>query len=189
MISTVILAGGQGARIGGNKSFRLLRGRPLIAWVRDAVRDQSDEILISANDKRDDYAGFGCTVIADLTPGRAGPLAGLQSALRIARHDRVACVPCDTPFLPKDLIARLEGAIGDAEAAVAVVGGKRQPAIALYRKSVLPKLDAYLASGERKVGGWLDTLRVNEVVYEDASAFININTLEELAAANPISHE
>lgn len=181
-ISTVILAGGQGSRIGGDKGLRVLHGRPLIAWVLDAVRGQSDKVLISANEEG--YASFGCPVVADQIPGWAGPLAGLQSALHCAHHDWVACVPCDTPFLPKDLLARLSAAIGDAEAAVAVVEGRRQPAIALYRKSVLPRLDAYLASGERKVGGWLDTLQVNEVVFDDATAFININTLEELEGYN-----
>ena len=184
VITTVILAGGQGTRIGGDKGLRHLHGRPLLAWVLDAVCCQSDEVLLSANDSREEYANFGCPVIADQTSGWAGPLAGLQSALRCARHDWVASVPCDTPFLPDDLIARLSVAVGEAEAAVAVVEGRRQPTIALYRKNVLPKLDAYLAGGERKVGGWLDTLQVSEVVFDDAAAFININTLEELEGYN-----
>jgi molybdopterin-guanine dinucleotide biosynthesis protein A len=183
-ISTVILAGGQGTRIGGDKGLQSLHGRPLIVWVLDAIRNSSDEVLLSANGGRDEYADLGCPVIADLMPGWIGPLAGLQSALSHARHDWIACVPCDTPFLPKDLIARLYAAIGDSEAAVAVVEGRRQPTIALYRKSVLPKLNAYLDSGARKVGGWLDTLQVSEVVFDDADAFININSSVELAAAN-----
>ena len=183
-ISTVILAGGQGTRIGGDKGLQSLRGRPLLIWVLDTVRNQSDEVLLSANGGRDEYAELGCLVIADQTPGWAGPLAGLQSALNHARHDWIACVPCDTPFLPKDLIARLYAAIGGSDAAVAVVEGRRQPTIALYRKSVLPKLNAYLDSGARKVGGWLDTLQVSEAVFYDAAAFININSSVELATAN-----
>jgi molybdopterin-guanine dinucleotide biosynthesis protein A len=185
-ITTVILAGGQGTRIGGDKGLRCLHERPLIAWVLDAIRSQSDEVLVSANSGRDEYAYLGCPIIADQTPGWAGPLAGLQSGLRCARNNSVASVPCDTPFLPTDLLARLYAAINkaSAEAAVAVVEGRRQPTIALYRKNVLPKLDDYLDSGARKVGGWLDTLQVSEVVFDDAAAFININSSEELAAAN-----
>jgi len=183
-ITSVILAGGLGTRIGGDKGLQWLHGRPLIAWVLDVVRNQSDEVLVSANGGRDEYAEFGCPVIADRIPGWAGPLAGLQSALRSAHHDVVVSVPCDTPFLPNDLVARLYAAIGNAEAAVAVVEGRRQPTVALYRKSVLPKLEAYLKGGERKVAGWLDTLQVSEVVFDKADAFININSLEELAAAN-----
>jgi molybdenum cofactor guanylyltransferase len=185
-ISTVILAGGRGTRIGGDKGLQRLHGRTLIEWVLDAVGNQCAEMLVSANDDRDAYAFLACPVIADLTPASAGPLAGLQAALRCAHHDLVASVPCDTPFLPKDLIARLYAAIStaDAEAAVAVVEGRRQPTIALYRNSVLPSLDAYLDRGERRVGGWLDTLHASEAVFADPAAFININSQEELAAAN-----
>jgi molybdopterin-guanine dinucleotide biosynthesis protein A len=181
-ISTVILAGGQGARIGGDKGLQVLRGRPLISWVLEAMRGQSDEVFISANSGG--YAGFGYPVIADITPDSAGPLAGLQAALRAARHDWVATVPCDTPFLPDDLIARLFAAVGDAEAAVATAAGKRQPTVALYRRSVLPKLNEYLASGARKVGGWLATLQTRDAVFDTPDAFINVNTQQELQELN-----
>ena len=184
-ITTIILAGGKGTRIGGDKGLHLLHGKALIDWVLDAVRQQSDEILINANANQHAYASRGCRVIADPLPEYAGPLAGLQAALRCARHAWVVCVPCDTPFLPENLIARLRVAITPtAEAVVAVADGQRQPTIALYRKDVSPKLDAYLASGARKVGDWLMTLRITEVVFEDAAAFANINSLDELRLAN-----
>ena len=179
-ITTVILAGGQGSRIGGNKALQILRGRPLIDWVFDAVRPQSAEVLISANENKPAYAYLECPVIADHLPGYAGPLAGLQAAMQQAGCELILSVPCDTPFLPHNLIGQLAAALGDAEAVVAVVEGRRQPTVALYRKSVLSKLDAYLAAGERKVGGWLDTLRVHEVIFGETSAFININTQLEL---------
>ncbi len=189
-ITIVILAGGLGTRIGGAKGLQPLRGRKLIDWVLDSVSRQSEEILINANGVPDDYLCFGYPVIADQTPNWPGPLAGLQSALRLARHDWVASVPCDTPFLPDDLIARLYKAvttIPPAEASVAVVAGKRQPTIALYHKNVLPKLDAYLNSGGRKVNSWLETLHLGEAVLDDAIAFTNINTLGDLAYANQIA--
>ena len=189
-ITIVILAGGLGTRIGGAKGLQPLRGRKLIDWVLDSVSCQSEEVLINANGVHDDYLYFGYPVIADQTPNFPGPLAGLQSALRLASHDWVASVPCDTPFLPDDLIARLYKAVSTTttvEASVAVVAGKRQPTIALYHKSVLPKLDAYLNSGERKVNSWLETLQLNEAVLDDAIAFTNINTLDDLAHANQIA--
>ncbi|CAH1081575.1 molybdenum cofactor guanylyltransferase MobA [Candidatus Nitrotoga sp. 1052] len=189
-ITTVILAGGLGTRIGGAKGLQPLRGRALIDWVLDSVSRQSEEVLINANDEHDDYLCFGYPVIADQTPNWAGPLAGLQSALRLARNDWVASVPCDTPFLPDDLIARLYKAVSTTttvEASVAVVAGKRQPTIALYHKNVLPKLDAYLNSGGRKVNSWLETLHLSEAVLDDAIAFTNINTLDDLAHANQIA--
>jgi len=179
-VTTVILAGGQGKRMGGDKGLQLLRGRPLVQWVLDSVRSQSSEILISANSSSAEYSTFGYPVIADRLPEGSGPLAGLQSALIAARHEWVASVPCDTPFLPADLIARLHAAIGDAEAAVAVVDGKKQPTIALYRKRVLPGLEAYLASGKRKVGDWLELLSAGEACFDYPAGFINVNTPDEL---------
>lgn len=182
-VSVVILAGGEGSRIGGGKGLRMLRGKPLLAWVLDTVSGQGDEVLISANEPG--YENFGCRVVVDELPGE-GPLAGLQAGLRQASFDLVATVPCDTPFLPVDMIGKMTARLreGGLEAVVAAVDGRRQPAIAIYRKSVLPKLDACLAEGERRVGGWLDKLRVGEAVFEDASAFVNINTQEELEALN-----
>ena len=183
-VTTVILAGGQGSRIGGDKALRDLRGLPLIEWVIGAIMPQGTEIIISANDNQAALSDFGYPVISDYLPGYAGPLAGLQAAMQHASGEWVASVPCDTPFLPDDLIARLLAAAGAAEAAVAVVNGRRQPAIALYHKSVLPRLNAYLDSGERKVSGWLDMLQVREAVFDDAEAFVNINSLEDLDTAS-----
>ncbi len=184
-VSTVILAGGQGSRIGGDKALRALRGLPLIEWVIGTLIEQDTEILISANGNLAALSELGYPVISDLVPGYVGPLAGLHAAMHHATSEWVASVPCDTPFLPGNLIERLLTGIGGAEASVAVVNGRRQPAIALYRRrSVLPKLNTYLDSGERKVAGWLEILQVREVVFDDADAFININSLDELDAAN-----
>lgn len=185
-ISTVIIAGGKGTRMGGAKGLQLLHERALIDWVLDAVRPYSDEIFINANEDPAAYARPGCEVIADHTPGRVGPLAGLQAALRFAKHDRVLTVPCDTPYLPDDLVPRLAEALdaSGGEAAVAVAEGRRHPTVALYRKSVSAKLDGYLDADKRKVNGWLDTLQLNEVVFDDPDAFANINSEQELALAN-----
>lgn len=183
-VTTVILAGGQGSRMGGDKGLQELHGRPLIAWVIDALRGQGAEIVISANDNVARYAAFGYPVIADTVPGYAGPLAGVHAAMQHAENEWVASAPCDTPFLPDDLIARLLAAAQDAEAAFAVAGGRRHPTIAIYRKRVLPRLDHYLAQGERRVGDWLHLLHAREAVFAVGASFININSREELEAAN-----
>ncbi|MGV8933884.1 MAG: molybdenum cofactor guanylyltransferase MobA [Gallionellaceae bacterium] len=184
-VATVILAGGWGVRIGGNKGLRTLQGRPLVAWLYDAVSRDSVEVLISANDATEDYSRFGIRIIADLIPGRAGPLAGLHAAFIHTETEFVMTVPCDTPFLPQNLLASLCAGFDQpqVEAVVAVAGGYRQPTIALYRKNVLPKLVAFLDSGGRRVSTWLDTLRLKEVGFENADYFENINNVEELARA------
>jgi molybdopterin-guanine dinucleotide biosynthesis protein A len=182
----VILAGGQGRRMGGvDKGLKELRGKPMVAWVLERLVPQVDEVLINANQNLDVYRGFGHRVIPDVIGGFAGPLAGLHRGLREATHELVATVPCDSPFLPADLIARLRAALEqrDAELAVAKTGDQPHPVFCLCRKLVLPGLGDYLASGGRKIDAWYASLKVVEVLFDDQpEGFSNINTEEELRA-------
>ncbi len=185
-ITGVILAGGQGRRMGGiDKGLRELRGKPMIEWVLERFAPQVDAVLINANQNLDVYARFGHSVITDEIGGYAGPLAGLQSALSKARDPLVATVPCDSPFLPADLVARLNSALQarQTQLAVARTGDQPHPVFCLCRRDVLPHLTQFLASGGRKIDAWYATLRVVEVAFDDAAeAFSNINTPEELLA-------
>ena len=185
-ITTVILAGGRGLRIGGDKGLKLLQGKPLISWVLSGVQQHSVEVLLNVNGAPASYALFACRVIADEMAEWPGPLAGLHAGLLSAKAEYVLTVPCDTPFLPKDLITRLFLQLqsgGNIEAVVAVSASYRQPTIALYRKNVLPKLLAFLATGGRKVNDWLNTLQLSEVVFDNAACFDNINSAEDLMQA------
>jgi molybdopterin-guanine dinucleotide biosynthesis protein A len=97
----------------------------------------------------------------------------------------VATVPCDSPFLPDDLIARLHAALESAGAdiAVAKTGEQPHPVFCLCRRTVLPGLEAFLAAGGRKIDAWYSRLRVTEVAFDDVpAAFSNINTVAELQA-------
>ncbi len=181
-VTAVILAGGLSTRMGGSKGLQMLQDKALIAWVLDAVKGSSAEVLINANEKQDAYEQFDCRVIVDQMPDWPGPLAGLQAALSVAQTEYVMTVPCDTPFLPHNLIEQLLAvqSANATEAVVARVDGHRQPTIALYKINVLPKLNAYLGSGRRKVNDWLDTLNLSEAVFENASDFDNINTQDDL---------
>ncbi|MBI2294697.1 MAG: molybdenum cofactor guanylyltransferase [Betaproteobacteria bacterium] len=185
-ITGVILAGGQGRRMGGvDKGLKTLRGRRMIEWVIERFAPQVDEVLINANQNLDIYAGFGHCVIPDEIGGFAGPLAGLHRALTEARHDLVATVPCDSPFLPPDLVARLRGPLeaNAAEVAVAKTGDQPHPVFCLCRRTVLPGLSEFLAGGGRKIDAWYASLKVVEVPFDDQpDAFSNINTEEELRA-------
>jgi molybdopterin-guanine dinucleotide biosynthesis protein A len=186
MITGVVLAGGLGRRMGGvDKGLQLLRGQPMAAWVIERFAPQVDEILINANQNPDRYAALGYRVIPDEIAGYAGPLAGLHRGLTEAAHDLVATVPCDSPFLPRDLVARLGAALEreHAEIAVAKTGEQPHPVFCLCRRSVLPGLTAFLAAGGRKIDAWYANLKVIEVAFDDnPDAFSNINTDEELRA-------
>lgn len=184
-ITGVILAGGRGSRMGGiDKGLQDLNGRPLVQWVLARLAPQVDTVLINANQNFERYGGFGCAVLPDSIPDFAGPLAGLHAALTVAATPLVMTAPCDSPFLPADLVERLRSAMqaGNADLAVARTRDGEQRAFCLMRRELLPQLDAFLASGERKVGLWLTSLNMIEVDFDDeAEAFSNINTPQELA--------
>ncbi len=184
-ITGVILAGGLGRRMGGiDKGLQELRGRPLAHWVVERLAPQVDELLINANQNTERYAVFGHRVVPDQIPDFAGPLAGLHAALSAAMHPLVATAPCDSPFLPADLISRLFSALTatDADLAVARTFDQPHPVFCLCRRAVLPHLSEYLAGGGRKIDRWYATLKVVEVAFDDeATAFENINTQEDLA--------
>ena len=184
MITGVVLAGGQGRRMGGvDKGLKPLRGRPMVQWVIERFAPQVDEVLINANQNLATYAAFGHRVIPDAIGGFAGPLAGLHRGLSEARHDLVATVPCDSPFLPVDLVSRLRNALDaqDAELAVARTGTQPHPVFCLCRTSVLTGLGAFLEGGGRKIDAWYAALKVAEVAFDDEpQAFSNINTEAEL---------
>jgi len=185
-ITGVILAGGQGRRMGTvDKGLRELRGKAMAAWVIERFAPQVDEVLINANQNLDVYAQFGYRVIPDEIGGFAGPLAGLQRGLNEASHPLVATSPCDTPFLPADLVARLHAALeaDAAQLAVARTGDQPHPVFCVCRRDVLPHLTAFLQQGGRKIDAWYATLKVVEVVFDDQpDAFSNINTPSELSA-------
>jgi len=187
-VTGVVLAGGQGRRMGGvDKGLVELDGRPLVAWVLERLAPQVGTLLVNANQNAARYAAFGHPVIGDAVGGFAGPLAGLHAALAAARTEWVVTVPCDSPFLPRDLVARLAGGAASANATLAVARTFDQPhpVFALVRRAVLPHLTHYLEGGGRKIDAWYSALSIVEVPFDDeADAFRNINTTDELRQAD-----
>jgi len=173
---------------GVDKGLQPLRGKPMVQWAIERLAPQVDEVLINANQNIDTYAAFGHRVIPDEIGGYAGPLAGLHRGLSEAVHELVATVPCDSPFLPLDLVARLRAAMDleNAELAVARTGEQLHPVFCVCRTTVLQRLTAFLESGGRKIDAWYSALRVVKVPFDDQpDAFSNINTESELRALDP----
>lgn len=178
-ISAVILAGGEGHRMGGrDKGLLPLAGKPLIQWVMERIAPQADEILISANRHLDEYGGFGHRVLKDPGTELAGPLAGLLEGMRHARHPLVLCVPCDAPLLPLDLVQRLRQALVESGArlAVARAAGRTHYTTLLAYRELAPGLTAFLAHGGRRVAEWQAGVSRTEVDFPDAPAFSNLNS-------------
>ena len=185
-ITGLILAGGKGSRMGGvDKGLQGFRGKRLVDHVYERFAPQVGGIIINANQNQEEYKTFGVRVVSDAIGGFAGPLAGFHAGLSISKRPFLASVPCDSPFLPADLVERLYKRIDDtgAELAVAKTGEQPHPVFSLMRRGVLNHLAEFLKSGGRKIDAWYATLSVVEVAFDDeAEAFSNINTLEELAA-------
>ena len=143
-------------------------------------------MLINANRNLDAYARLGCKVVPDEVGGYAGPLAGLERGLAEAACPLVATVPCDSPFLPLDLVKRLRDELerNGAQLAVAKTFDQPHPVFCLARKDLHGHLIAFLQAGGRKIDAWYAALKVVEVRFDDEpEAFSNINTAEELAAS------
>ncbi len=185
-ITAILLAGGAGRRMGGeDKGLLKLKDKPLVEWVLARIEPQVDEILISANRNLERYRTFGFVVLPDKTEDYAGPLAGIARGLLDAKHELILSVPCDTPFLPDDLVARLLATLnaGHYDLAVPVIAGAGQHAICLMRRQVGANLAVYLAQGGRKVQEWQAGLKCAHADFSDAAPFfVNLNQPEQLAA-------
>jgi molybdenum cofactor guanylyltransferase len=187
----LVLAGGRGSRMGGvDKGLQELGGRPLVAHAIERLAPQVATVVIAANRHLDDYARFGAAVRADDDASFAGPLAGLATAFAHLDTEWLVTVPCDSPLLPLDLVARLGAAVDAAgeryRAAVACTIEDREllrhGVCALVHRSLGPSLFAYLAAGERRVERWLLAQAAVDVVFDDREAFVNVNTPDELRA-------
>ena len=183
-ITALILAGGRGSRMGSvDKGLQLFKGKPMVAHVLERLSPQVDEVIINANRSIEQYAAFGHRVVPDAIDGFAGPLAGLHVGMTQATTTLLATVPCDSPFLPLDLVTRLHTAmeLGNVDLAVAKTYDQAHPVFCLVKRDLEPHLREFLASGQRKIDKWYATLRVVEVQFDDQeSAFANINTEAEL---------
>lgn len=189
-ITGLVLAGGLARRMGGvDKGLMPWRGAPMAAHALKRLAPQVGALLINANRHLDTYQTLGVPVVSDTVPGFPGPLAGLLAGLRAARTPYLACVPCDSPLLPDDLVARLAIGLSQAHADAAIAAApaddaplRRHPVFALLRCTLANDLARYLNDGGHKVETWLSHHTVAQVRFEDGRPFYNINTREELIA-------
>ncbi|MDE2584914.1 MAG: molybdenum cofactor guanylyltransferase [Betaproteobacteria bacterium] len=180
----VILAGGLGRRMGGvDKGLQLLEGQALVVRAAMRLAPQVGALAINANRNLERYAALGYPVLPDLLPDFPGPLAGLHAALRASDRPLVAAIPCDSPFFPLDLVARLKSALEEAgaELAVARTAERSHPVFCLCRRELAGKLEEFLLAGGRRVGEWQGSQRRVEVLFDENAAFRNLNTLDDLA--------
>jgi molybdopterin-guanine dinucleotide biosynthesis protein A len=187
-ITGLVLAGGQGRRMGGvDKGLQNYHGMPLALHALLRLSTQVGQVLINANRNLAAYESMGVPVWPDAMSDYPGPLAGILVGMEHCETPYLATVPCDSPQFPVDLVSRLaEGLVAqDAEIAMAATREadgsiQVQPVFCLIRTDLLESLVGYLHRGERKIDRWTAQHRCATIVFEDANAFINANTLTEL---------
>jgi molybdopterin-guanine dinucleotide biosynthesis protein A len=192
-ITGLVLAGGLGSRMGGvDKGLQALWGRPLVWHALRRLGPQVGPLAINAHRHLADHGAFGVPVWTDATAERPGPLAGVLAGLTHCQTAWLATVPCDSPCFPTDLVARLAQAASEADAQIAMAATREpdgtlqpQPVHSLLHVSVRDSLAAFLAAGHRKVDRWTAQHRCVTVVFDDAQAFFNANTLADLEQLQP----
>lgn len=185
-VTAVVLAGGRARRMGGHdKGLLSVAGRPMVAWVCDALSPQCAEVLINANRNLDAYARITArNVVPDRDSDYQGPLAGMASALEHVATPLMVTCPCDSPLVHPALVERLVDALirEDAEIAVAHDGDRLQPVFALIKRDLQASLNAFLERGERKIDRWFAEHRIALAAFEDTQdMFLNVNTPEDRA--------
>jgi molybdenum cofactor guanylyltransferase len=182
-VTGVILAGGMGRRMGGQDKGQIkLNDQPLIEYVIEAIRPQVATILINANRHHEFYAQYGYPVLSDQLEDYQGPLAGFSSGMHAAATAYIVTVPCDGPLLAPDLVKRLIAALQEKKADLAVAhdGQRLQPVYALIPVNLVTSLDAFLASGQRKIDRWYVQHAMAIADFSDiAQTFLNVNTPED----------
>jgi molybdopterin-guanine dinucleotide biosynthesis protein A len=184
----VVLAGGEGRRMGGAKPLQPFEGATLIARALTLARGYADDVAVAVRDLAQ-LGDVGAPLLLD-DPAIGGPLGGLAAALAHGRSwaaEAVLTLPCDAPRLPADLAERLVAALSEtpaADAAVAVSGGHWHPVSALWRISALERLSAYLATGARSLRGFANACEAVAVEWraQPSDPFANANTRHELEA-------
>lgn len=184
-----ILAGGQGRRMGGqDKGLIPYGGRPLIRHVIARLAPQVPTLVINANRNLSSYRRFGYPVLADRDPDASGPLGGMLAVMGGIEADNYLFVPCDVPFVPLDLYARLSDALDQSPAAVVCARDAQRlhPTLVLMRWQVRREIEQALAVGERRLQTLFERVGMETVLWAgNPQDFYNVNRPGDLARSLP----
>jgi molybdopterin-guanine dinucleotide biosynthesis protein A len=191
-ITGLILAGGRGSRMGGvDKGLQNHLGLPLAMQALLRLQPQVGAVMVNANRNLGAYESMGVPVWPDALADYPGPLAGFLAGLERCETPYLVTVPCDTPNFPTDLVERLAAALVAEGAEIAMAATLEdgqvqvQPVFCLMAATLMESLVAFTQGGQRKIDRWTGQHRCATVVFDDADAFFNANTLEELQRLQP----
>jgi molybdopterin-guanine dinucleotide biosynthesis protein A len=186
-ITGLVLAGGRGSRMGGvDKGLQNYAGVPLAMHALMRLGPQVGQLMINANRNLGAYEAFGVPVWPDTAPDYAGPLSGFLAGLEHCQTPYLVTVPCDSPLFPDDLVQRLANALVEQDAEIAMAATTEagtlqvQPVFCLMKTGLIESLLRFTQGGQRKIDKWTAQHRCVDVPFDDAQAFANANTLDEL---------
>jgi molybdenum cofactor guanylyltransferase len=188
----VVLAGGLSRRMASPTPKALLdfKGRAMIAHALEALQPQVGAMVINANTEQSTFEAFGFPVVQDRVEGFVGPLAGLHAAmLSNPGYEWFVMCPCDSPFLPADLVSNFTATLDATAASLtsAECEGQTHPVFAMVHRKLLDSLSLYLNEGGRKIDRWYAQEGYHLTRFTDVQGFLNFNTPEELDAYNRAS--
>ncbi len=195
-ITGVILAGGRNSRFGGrNKAFAQVAGRPLIHYIYETFQKLFSEIVIVAATPVD-YLPLDALIVTDIYELRSS-LTGIHAGLYSAGHERAFIAACDSPFIRPELAAFLcELATPDMDVVVPETAAGLEPLCAVYHRRCLERIAHRLEAGRPRIREFFNRARVRRVSEKrlreldpDLISFININTPEDLEAAETMLSE
>lgn len=192
--AALILAGGEGRRMGGNKPFREVGGKTLLARVIEVAQAQCDYVMISSNEDADVFSPYGLPVIADKPTAGQGPLGGILGGLGALPDDAdwLVTFPVDCPIIPVDMVARLLNVAQNAnvKAAFASHADRDHYLSSIWHRDATSVIGEKLAADDRRVGSALremDATSVKFLVQDgEIAPFTNVNSPEDLRDLNKI---
>lgn len=186
-ITAVVLAGGQGRRVEEqDKGLLEFRGKNLVEHVIQSLSLQTNDIVVVANRNIETYTALGFPVVSDRIEGFQGPLAGLDAAFSVTGSSFLLCVPCDSPFIPSDLMQKLiDATTGNNPIVVASDGKRLHPVISLIHRSLWPDIENRLSEGRLRLMDWIEAAGYDVADFSSSpEALQNLNTIEQIDSAS-----
>jgi molybdopterin-guanine dinucleotide biosynthesis protein A len=191
-VSCIVLAGGEGRRLGTDKAFLRIDNRVLIEEIVEKMAHIGDEVIIVTNSPQK-YSYLGTRLVGDVYLGK-GVLGGIYSGLRAARNDYSLAVACDMPFLNLNLLRYMILLSPGYDVVIPRVGGLTEPLHAIYSKDCLQPMERLLSAGGLRIIDFFPEVQVRYVEEEEIRlfdpqclSFFNINTPEDLEKARSLA--
>lgn len=180
--AAIVLAGGQSVRMGQDKNFLPMQGRPMVQHIVEQLSPWFDEVMIGANSP-EKFAFLKRRVIVDHRPGM-GPLMGIVSCLSASKHELNFITACDVPVLNPHFMMQMVQAAAGVDIAVPVSPeGRPEPLLAVYQKSVVRAAEEVLQSGGRRISDLFGVVKVKFVTMSDSGWYRNLNTMDDYRCA------